>query len=119
MACLKEAPSFRIASAALVKVRPMVYLWNCSPTISRARASDSPTRMTIAIERIALATVSGFDFFPAPQTNVGPFLMGTPFGSTSCSFLLFLGSLGGFGALGAFVFVISAIFVLPWRVLLS
>lgn len=118
IACLKDAPSFRIASAALVKVFPMVYFWNCSPTISRARASDSPTRMTIAIERIARAMVSGFDFLPAPQTNVGPFLMGTPLGSTFWSFLLFFGSLGGFGALGVLVFSVSAIFILPWESLL-
>lgn len=101
MACLNEAPSARMASAALRRVRPMVYFLNCSPTISRARASDSPTRRTMARERTARATVGGLDFLPAPQTKVGPFLMGTPFGSTSGVFF------------GAFSLFFSAISFLP------
>lgn len=68
----------------------MVNLWNCSPTISRARASVCPTRRIIARDRRDRATVSGLDFFPPPHTKVGPFLMGTPFMSTLLSFLSFL-----------------------------
>lgn len=99
IACLKDAPSSRMASAALMKARPMVYFLNCSPTISRARASVSPTRMIIASERMARATVAGLDFFPAPQTNLGPSLIGTPFASTLGAFLsafLFFAGLSAF-----------------------
>lgn len=118
IACLKDAPSSRMALAAFLKVRPMVYLWNCSPTISRARASDSPTRRTMASDRTARATVSVLDFLPAPQTKVGPLAMGTAFASTSG--LLFLSFLFGFVFVvglvesGA-VFLVNSAMVFPCR----
>ena len=54
---------------------------------------------------MARATVGALDFLPPPQTKVGPFLIGTPLGSTASSFFF----LAGFSDFGALSVVFSAI----------